>query len=98
MRFSLIWYCLVLCVTVCEAGVRVEIDAGQNVIIEAETYRHRDTKSGHWWVRVRAKRGAPGYLVASPSNNTVFDVGSKTFEKKTPTAKIETAPKQTFHE
>lgn len=74
-----------ICAIPVMANAGFKIDPDKPTIIEAEDYSSQKSPDSHAWKKVKGERkDVPVHILAAPSNNTVYDLKKKNFEKRSP--------------
>ncbi len=85
MRRLIVICAVSMCVSAAFAKDSIKIDPDKQTIIEAEDYSTQKSADAHAWKKVKGERkDVPSHILAAPSNNTVYDITKKDFEKKSP--------------
>ena len=67
------------------AGSSAKIDLDKTTFLEAVDYSSAKSKDDHAWKKIKnLRKGTPEHLLASPSNNKVYDIDATDFEKRSP--------------
>jgi len=74
-----------MCASPLFAKDSIKIDPDKQTIIEAEDYSTQKSADSHAWKKIKGERkDDPAHILAAPSNNTVYDLKKKNFEKRSP--------------
>jgi hypothetical protein len=81
---------VIICATlICSSSViakdSIKIEPDKETIIEAVDYSKQTGHDVHTWKKIKSERkDVPAHILASPDNNTVYDLTKKYFEQRSP--------------